>query len=69
MRTFSLVWASESKGDPPPGHGSAKDFRLGIEEKSWIARVRRAKLYSKRAQVALDTVKVGNTISPTSEKD
>ena len=58
---------SESKGDPSPG--SAKEFRLGVEEKSWIAKAEQAKLYSERAQMVLDTVKVGNTISPTSERD
>jgi hypothetical protein len=57
----------ESEGDPSPG--SAKDFRLGVEEKSWIAKVEQAKLYSRRAQMVLDTVKVGNTISPISERD
>jgi len=43
----------------------AKELRLGVEEKSWIAKVEQAKLYSKRAQMVLDTVEVGNTISPT----
>ena len=60
---------SESKGDPSPGHDSAKELRLGVEEKSWIAKVEQAKLYSKRAGMVLDTVKVGNTVSPTSERD
>lgn len=58
---------SESRGTPSPG--SAKELRLGVEEKSWIAKVEQAKLYSKRAQMVLDTVEVGNTISPTSERD
>ena len=44
------------------------DTQMQLEEKSWIAKVEQAKLYSERAQVALDTVKVSNTISPTSEK-
>jgi hypothetical protein len=51
----------------PPG--SAKEIRLGVEEKSWIAKVEQAKLYSKRVQMALDAVKVGSTISLTSERD
>jgi hypothetical protein len=67
-----LFGLSESKGDPFPGHGSAEELRLGVEEKSWIAwiaKVEQARLYSKRAGIVLDTVKVGNTISPTSERD
>jgi hypothetical protein len=62
-----LFGLSESKGDPSPG--SAKESKLGVEQKSWIAKFEQAKLYSKRAQVVLDTVKVSNTISPTSERD
>ena len=56
----------ESKGDP--SSGSAKELRLGVEEKSiksWIIKVKQAKIYSKRAQMVLDTVKVGNTMLPT----
>jgi hypothetical protein len=56
----------ESKGDP--SSGSAKELRLGVEKKSWIAKIEQSKLYSKRAQLVLDTVKVGNTISPTPER-
>jgi len=65
-----LFRLSESKGDPSPC--SANELRLGVEEKSWmgwIAKVEQAKLYSERAQMVLDTVKVGNMISPTSERD
>lgn len=58
---------SESKGDPSAG--SAKELRLGVETKSWIAKVKQARMYSKRAQIVLNTVKVSNTISQTSEKD
>jgi hypothetical protein len=62
-----LFGLSESKGDD-----SAKELRFGVEKKSWKhwkAKVEQARLYSKGAQLALDTVKVGNTISPTSERD
>jgi hypothetical protein len=58
-----LFGLPESKGDPSPG--SAKETRLGVEEKSWIDKVEQAKRYSERAQMVLDTVKVGDTISPT----
>ncbi len=54
---------SEHKGDLL---GSAKDFRHGVEKKPWPAQARQAKLYSERAQEALDTVKVVITMPPTS---
>jgi hypothetical protein len=62
-----LFGVSESKADPTPDR--AMEIRLGVEEKSWIARVKQAKQYSERAQMVLDTVQVGDTISPNSEKD
>jgi hypothetical protein len=62
-----LFGLSESKGDPSAG--SAKEFRFGVEKKSWRAKVEQAKQYSKRAQMVLDMIKVGNTISSTSERD
>jgi hypothetical protein len=63
-----LVWAiTESKGDPSPG--SAKEITFGVEKKLWIAKDEQPKLYSKRAQMVLDTVKVGNTISLPLESD
>ncbi len=54
---------SKSKGDHL---GSAKDFRHGVEKKQWPAQDRQAKLYFKRTQEALDTVKVVITTPPTS---
>jgi hypothetical protein len=59
---FSCLGYQSLKVTPP---GSAKEVRLGVEKKSWIAKVEQAKRYSERAQMVLDTVKVGNTISPT----
>lgn len=62
-----LFVPSESKGDPCPD--SAKELRLGVEKKSWLAKVEQARLYSKRARMVLDTVNVSNTISPTQKKN
>jgi len=36
---------------------SARDYRRGVENKSWLARAEQAKLYFERAQTALETVK------------
>ncbi|KAI0274573.1 hypothetical protein BGY98DRAFT_1098870 [Russula aff. rugulosa BPL654] len=35
----------------------AKEFRFGVERKSWRAKVEQAKQYSKRAQMVLDMIK------------
>jgi len=35
----------------------AREFRQGIEKKSCVAKAKQAKLYSERAQMALDAVK------------
>ncbi|KAH8989502.1 hypothetical protein EDB86DRAFT_3080947 [Lactarius hatsudake] len=40
----------------------AKDFRHGVEEKSWMDQAEQAKLYFNQAQEALETVKVVFTI-------
>jgi hypothetical protein len=61
-----LFGPSGSNSSPSPG--SAKELRLGVEKKSWKAKLEQAKLYSKGAQLALDTVEVGNTIPSTSER-
>ena len=41
-----------------PSLDSARDYRQGVEMKSWSARSEQAKLYFERAQIALETVKV-----------
>ena len=65
-----LSGLSESKRDPSAGR--VKELKFGIEKKSWPswkAKVEQAKLYSKRAQIVLDTVKVSNKIPSNSERD
>jgi hypothetical protein len=39
---------------------SARDYRQGVEAKSWLGQGDQAKLYLERAQIALETVKVAN---------